>query len=145
MVASLHISAQQIAFIEEEATTAFPAECCGLLVGTGESEVQVTDVIPAANQAEDPNKFLIDPQVQFDWLRKLRGTSRRILGHYHSHPNGHSQPSDYDAQMAHEAGQVWLIVGIISGRDGPVVGEMRVFVSQGCEPRFLEVPIERQP
>jgi proteasome lid subunit RPN8/RPN11 len=140
VVGSLHMTGDALAFIQAEAEKAYPVECCGLLVGTSNDvgTVEVTDVVPADNHATDPHRFLIDPQVQFDWMRKLRGTARRIIGHYHSHPNGQPRPSEYDGEMAQEAGQVWLIVAIDSGK----VGEARAFVSQAESPKFTEIFID---
>lgn len=125
--------------IQAEAEKAYPAECCGLLVGRddGAAIVDVTEVVPTENHADDPHRFLIDPQVQFDWMRTLRGTDRRIVGHYHSHPNGQPQPSEYDGEMAHEVGQVWLIVAVEDG----AVGDTRAFVSQAESLKFTEIPL----
>lgn len=134
------MSRDDLALIKAESENAYPAECCGLLVGIndGADRVDVTDVVPADNHATDPHRFLIDPQVQFDWMRKLRGTDQRIVGHYHSHPNGQPQPSDYDAEMAQEASQVWLIVAVEDG----VAGDVRAFVSRPEAPKFTEIPVD---
>ncbi len=85
---SLGLTEQQLEQLKQEAETAFPDECCGLLIGQGAGFIEVTDVVAADNLAESSDRFLIDPQVQFDWMRTLRGTERRIVGHYHSHPTG---------------------------------------------------------
>lgn len=139
MVESVYISADAVALIQTEAEAANPGECCGLLIGSGEQDVQVDRVVPAENQASDPHRFLIDPQVQFDWMRKLRGTEHSIIGHYHSHPNGEPKPSVYDGQMAHEDGQVWLIVAVVEG----VAGDVRAFIRQAGSD-FAEIPVRIQ-
>lgn len=104
--------------LKDEAEKVFPAECCGLLIGRGSESLEVTDVITADNMSESSDRFLIDPQVQFDWMRKLRGTERRIVGHYHSHPNGLAKPSNYDEAVAVDRHQVWIIVPIKAGAAG---------------------------
>lgn len=143
MTVSIHMEDGALALIRAEAEAAFPIECCGLLIGTRDESgrVDVTDVVPAENHADDPHRFLIDPQVQFDWMRKLRGTARRIVGHYHSHPNGEPRPSAYDGEMALDADQVWLIVAVEDG----AAGDARTFVSQAEVPKFLEIPLQRCP
>src|SRR5262245_48041737 len=93
----LHIPAHYDAAIRQAAAAAYPHECCGLLLGEGEGDVTVTKVIPVPNVAEDPRRaFAIDPQMQFDLLRATRGQTQRIIGHYHSHPDGQAAPSVHD-------------------------------------------------
>lgn len=88
-----------------------PFECCGLLIGSGQGTVAVQGIVAADNVSKNPElRFEIDPQVQFDALRRLRGTSQRIIGHYHSHPKAPAVPSAYDLSMAHDPEAVWLIV-----------------------------------
>jgi proteasome lid subunit RPN8/RPN11 len=101
------------------AEQAFPEECCGLLIGAGGDVVTVTDIIAAANLADSPaSRFMIDPQVQFDALRRLRGSTERVIGHYHSHPNGLAELSDHDLTMAHDPAAVWLVIPVAAGRAG---------------------------
>lgn len=119
------------------AEAAFPRECCGLLIGSTGGETIVDEIVPTENQAAEASRFLIDPQTQFDWLRRLRGSGRSIVGHYHSHPNGRAQPSDYDAEMASEPGQVWLIIPVEDG----TAGAPQAFVSQAGAPKFQTITI----
>ena len=114
----LILSQQHIDLILDESVEAFPNECCGLLIGHGIETVVLTQTVPADNQATTPDRFLIDPQLQFDWIRKLRDTDQRIVGHYHSHPNGRAEPSRHDEDMALETGQIWVIVPVDAGRSG---------------------------
>jgi proteasome lid subunit RPN8/RPN11 len=65
-----------------------------------------------ANVAENPTRhFQIDPQAQFDLMRALRGSQRRIIGCFHSHPDGVPAPSATDRAQAYESDFLWLIVG----------------------------------
>ena len=93
------------------AARAFPLECCGLIEG-----IRVADgwsaaaLHEAANLAEDPaRRFLIDPQTQFDLMRTLRTSENRIIGCFHSHPDGHPSPSATDRAGAFEDDFLWLI------------------------------------
>lgn len=92
---------------------AFPLECCGLIEGIRiEGGWRVTALHEAANVAEDPaRRFLIDPQVQFDLIRTLRGRETRIIGCFHSHPVGPAEPSATDRAQALEDDFLWLIAG----------------------------------
>jgi proteasome lid subunit RPN8/RPN11 len=96
-----------------EARAAFPIECCGLIEGTATPEGWCATALHGSkNLAADPaQNFLIDPQVHFDLLRRLRGTDRAIVGCYHSHPGGPSEPSERDRAEAMDNGFVWLIAG----------------------------------
>lgn len=96
-----------------EAHAAFPMECCGLIEGTATPEGwRATALHGSKNLAADPAQaFLIDPQVHFDLLRRLRGTERAIIGCYHSHPGGLAKPSERDRTEAIDDGFVWLIAG----------------------------------
>ena len=93
------------------AQEAFPRECCGMIEGVAvEDGWRVLAIHPARNVADDPErKFLIDPQTHFELLRALRGTDRRIIGCFHSHPNGRAIPSAADRAGAIEPDFVWLV------------------------------------
>lgn len=104
------------------AEAAFPREACALLVGLdrGDGVVEVQRVVPAANVAVAPERsFEIDPAVHIGLLRDLREhhaaesiIGPRIVGHWHSHPNGRAEPSATDATMIHDPGLLWLISAV---------------------------------
>ena len=113
MIERLNLPATLLAQIEDEARTAYPRECCGLLVGQRCGDlVDVFLAHPAANVAERGDRFEIDPQTQFTLLRALRGTEHAVVGCYHSHPGGDAEPSQTDAQSAAESDFLWLIVAV---------------------------------
>jgi proteasome lid subunit RPN8/RPN11 len=120
----LILSPTQEAALKAAAETAAPLECCGLLVGRGEDVRTVVEVIAAPNVAEDQKRrFMIDPQVQFDTLRRLRGSVDRVIGHYHSHPNGHTALSAHDRAVADDPDAVWVVVALdIRGKAGTPAG-----------------------
>lgn len=90
---------------------AYPNEACGLIEGADASDGwRATAIHESKNLAADPARhFLIDPQVQFDLLRTLRGRESRVIGCFHSHPNGRAEPSATDRAEAYESGFVYLI------------------------------------
>jgi proteasome lid subunit RPN8/RPN11 len=136
-VRSLVLRADHAATLRAAAERAFPNECCGLLVGEGEATLTVHEVVPVENVADAPaRRFEIDPQRQFDLLRRLRGTSHRVIGHYHSHPNGAAELSAHDLAMAHDPSAVWLLIPVREGR----AGDPRAFICPGTD-RAVSMPI----
>lgn len=110
----IHISDEFLAIIRNHARADYPNECCGLLVGTHNSDTAViTSVHQSQNlSSNDPAKsFEIDPKLRFDIMRDLqsRNDGTDIIGHYHSHPDGPAAPSATDLSMAYESNMVWLI------------------------------------
>lgn len=93
----------------EEARAAYPHECCGLLFGS-EAEIRVHR--PTINvHSALATRFEIDPQALIDAHRAMRGGGPRLVGYYHSHPDGPPEPSAIDREMAGEDGMIWAIVG----------------------------------
>lgn len=101
------IARRLIEQILAEAMAAPDREVCGLLFGDAAA---ITAVQPAANVADDPARsFEVDPRALFAALRSERAGGAKVIGHYHSHPNGLAMPSERDAAAA-EPGWLWLIV-----------------------------------
>lgn len=104
----LAVTSGAIATLLEEAQRAHPRECCGLLLGTGET---VSAVQPCANVHAEPERhFEIDPQALIAAHRQERDGGPQVLGYYHSHPNGRATPSDEDRAQASGDGRIWAIV-----------------------------------
>lgn len=104
----------------DAAEAAWPTEACGLIIGRGKGQlVRVTRVVPAANLlAETGDRFELDPAVRLRVEKELRetGTKDRIVGHYHSHTDGSTDPSATDRAMAHEPELAWVIIGVVDGQ-----------------------------
>jgi proteasome lid subunit RPN8/RPN11 len=107
----LHLSPALAGAILEAARGAYPEECCGLIEGVDAPDGwRALAVHAAANLAQDrAHRFLIDPQAQFDLMRRLRGSEARLIACYHSHPNGAAEPSARDRAEAYEPGLLYLI------------------------------------
>ena len=83
-------------------------EICGLLFG---SRDRTDRAVATDNVAERPqDSFEIDPRALFAALRAERAGGDKLIGHYHSHPNGSAEPSPRDLAAA-EPGKLWLILG----------------------------------
>ena len=96
--------------ILREAADAVPRECCGLLEGLHDEDgFRVIALHPARNFALSPDRFELDPQDHFAAHRCARANGHRLIGCYHSHPNGRCEPSAADRAGAGEENFLWLI------------------------------------
>jgi proteasome lid subunit RPN8/RPN11 len=100
---TLRLAASLADDIRHHGEAAYPAECCGALVGrAGEDGIKdVVRLAPAFNRrTDDPHRYLIAP----DDLRRLEAQVRseglEIVGYYHSHPDHPAVPSVFDAEHA---------------------------------------------
>jgi len=98
--------------ILDEARTAHPGECCGLLEGLrmpSGDEFRVTALHPAQNLAPAPDRFEIAPEDHIKAFKAARANRHLLIGCYHSHPNGRAEPSAADKAGAGEEDFLWLI------------------------------------
>ena len=105
--------------LRAETSAAHPRECCGLLLGVGET---IAIAVPCANVAADPLcHFEIDPAALIAAHRTEREGGALVVGYYHSHPDGRAVPSATDRASAARDGRVWAIIAgtdIALWRDG---------------------------
>ena len=125
--------------IRDAARAAYPDECCGLLIGHAEGDIIVVDeVAESFNLSASPrDSFEIDMRLRLTLQKRLRGTGRHIIGHYHSHPDAPAAPSERDRQQAWEPDMIWLIAGVQAG----AVGELNAFRLNEAAARFDPVPL----
>jgi desampylase len=91
------------------ARDAAPAECCGVLIGTGE---RIVEAVRARNIADRPTRFEIDPKDHLDARRLARSRGLDVVGFYHSHPHSAASPSETDLAEAYYPDLVHLIVSL---------------------------------
>ena len=118
-MSTVTIARAALAEVVVHALAAKPAECCGILIGSGTS---VTEAAAARNIAERPTRFLIDPRDHIDAIRRARERRLEVLGFYHSHPHSAATPSTTDLDEASYPDHLYLIVGLAD--DAP---EIRCF------------------
>ena len=94
-----------IAHAREEA----PNECCGLLVGP---PGRIDEVVRCTNLDVSPVRYRLDPKRHIDTNKRLRHTSRAVVGVYHSHPHSPAVPSESDVAEAHYPEFVWIVVSL---------------------------------
>ena len=96
--------------IVTHAREAAPAECCGLLLGTGSA---IAEAAPAKNIADLPrSRFVIDPKDHIEGRRDARRRGLEVVGFYHSHPRSAAVPSVTDRAEASYPGHLYLIVSL---------------------------------
>lgn len=131
-----------VAALQRQAEAAYPEECCGLFLGrdSGEGVVTVTGAEPSANLAADRRRrFEVDPALYLRLRHAPPEAAGRLIGLYHSHPEGMAVPSSEDARAAWQEGWVWLIVPVEAGRAGIPAAFRLVALGGPFEPVALEV------
>ncbi|PEQ14760.1 peptidase [Novosphingobium sp. PC22D] len=92
----------------DEAARAHPAECCGLLLGTG---ARIDALRPAANVAAEPGRtFEVEPAVLLAAHREARAGGPEVIGYYHSHPTANPAPSATDREHSTGDLRIWAII-----------------------------------
>ena len=125
--------------IRRQGEAAYPAECCGALIGRVENGgKEVVRLAPAVNRrTDDPHRYLIAP----DDLRRLEGEVRaaglEIVGYYHSHPDHPAAPSGYDADHAWPW-YSYVIVRIVAGRGA----DLASWVLDDDRPQMQSEPLD---
>jgi proteasome lid subunit RPN8/RPN11 len=113
----VHLPPGPLASIRAHARAAYPAECCGFLIGRRAAGVAtVEETRMAVNRCEDApeRQFVISP---LDYLRAEREAEARglsVLGFYHSHPDAPPEPSATDLRFAWP-NTVYLITSVWQG------------------------------
>jgi len=106
--------------IRAEGETAYPNECCGILIGeidgSGVKTVKNTEAIRNAHEdTEQYHRFLITPEDMMRAEQTARKRKQDVIGFYHSHPDHPAIPSDYDKEHALPF-YSYVIVSVIQGK-----------------------------
>jgi len=101
----LQLSSELENNIRADGETAYPNECCGVLIGEIDNEgiktVKNTLTIDNAKEdAEQYHRFLITPEDMMKAEQIARSMKLDVIGFYHSHPDHPSAPSGYDKDHA---------------------------------------------
>ena len=87
-----------------------PNECCGMVGG---SDGAAGVVIPVANAAASPLRFEMDPQGQYNALKRIEEGGGELLAIYHSHTKSAAYPSQTDVNQAVSwPDAIWVIVSL---------------------------------
>ncbi len=110
-----------LAAIEAHAISAYPEECCGLLLAEAPPPVapevgtRIVEAIPAQNLAPSNrgSRFTLDPRAFMHADRMARGKGLAVVGCYHSHPDHPAMPSATDVALAWE--DFWYVIVPMAG------------------------------
>lgn len=97
----------------------YPHECCGVLLGQSEGDVNTVELaVRAGNTRIDAahNRYSIAPQELIRIQRQGREQGWSIVGFYHSHPDHPAQWSSTDLAEAHWLGCSYVVTAVWNGR-----------------------------
>lgn len=139
----VEISQASLEAIRNHAEKAYPAECCGFLLGARtDTQVSVVRAEPAENRCAESSRsaFTIAAYDYLEAERRAEEAGVTIVGFYHSHPDGAAQPSVTDLACAWP-NTAYLIVGM----DGPESAEMAGFVLDENRSSFRHILLSEIP
>lgn len=92
-----------------------PNEACGILAGKIQQTNSVvtkniTRVYPCVNELSSPKQYKISAEEQYHAFSDIEDLSLNLIGFYHSHPRGPSEPSTIDKEQANYIGYTYLII-----------------------------------
>jgi proteasome lid subunit RPN8/RPN11 len=93
----MRISRELIEEMVAHAREDLPNECCGMVGGR---EDEATEVVRVANAAASPLRYEMDPQEQYDALKRIEDDGGELLAIYHSHTKSAAYPSQTDVNQA---------------------------------------------
>jgi proteasome lid subunit RPN8/RPN11 len=100
MIRQLTIAQEQFNEMLAHVESELPLEACGLLAGKND---QVEKVLLVRNQAQSPERFVMDPYEQLQAFEWIDSNELTLLGIFHSHPEGPETVSATDiAEAAYE-------------------------------------------
>lgn len=116
-VVEVELSAPLTVSLSREAQSAWPQEACGALLGEcayGEWWC-VLDAIPVRNEATSSERAYLIPAQRVRAVEEVAQTRGLVVvGFYHSHPGGGTNPSATDLELAWP-GYLYLILDCTDG------------------------------
>lgn len=108
--------------IEANASTGYPNESCGLLIGGCNGDETVVEHMTAALNLDSKrprDRYVLDPDdfARADRLASARGLD--VVGIWHSHPDHPAEPSQTDLEAAWPR-YSYVIVSVTKGSAGPI-------------------------
>lgn len=111
---SIEIPAAVVSDLLSHARAEAPRECCGLLIGMGDSIIRS---VRARNLSAKATRYLIDPEDHFAAIRAARADELEVIGAYHSHPSSAAVPSDTDVAEANSGSDFFYVIVSLVGDD----------------------------
>jgi proteasome lid subunit RPN8/RPN11 len=117
---SLILSKSLLGRIAEHGERAYPDEGAGFLLGEGDAERVIHDLVFAANERElwaRPRRYLIDAREYMAAEIESERMGLDLVGVFHSHPDHPNAPSEYDREWAQPVFS-YVITSIQAGKAG---------------------------
>lgn len=140
----MSITASDLEQLRRHGEDAYPAECCGILLGKFEGDGRrVYSIVPCQNACADGRSthFVIDPREVIQAQRAGRDLGLEIVGFYHSHPDHPAQWSATDLAEAHWFGCSYVITGVEKGK-AAITNSFELTGSDDGEKKFADEKIE---
>ncbi|MDP6823760.1 MAG: M67 family metallopeptidase [Dehalococcoidia bacterium] len=116
-----------------------PEECCGLLLGRGNTATRLRRI---RNTHESrTNRYNMDPLDVIEAERDADGRGEEFVAIYHSHTYSQGYPSDTDVRNAVESGWIdpfYVLVSLVE-TTRPVVRAYRISADGEVGERFIRV------
>lgn len=132
-IRTLRLSRQHWQAMLDHVLACLPEEACGLLAGR---QGMVEQVWPIENVAHSTSRFRMQPQGQIDALLAIEGQGLELVGIYHSHPEGPSEPSATDLAEAVYPEALALVWCSLHGR-----WQLQAFDLSGSVPSKVKIEI----
>lgn len=125
----IKLRSNHIQVIRIHAESAYPDECCGIMLGQMADDVKTlvevwqtentwsakADSYPNGELGTTKSRYAIAPAVLLQAQRKARDLCLEIIGIYHSHPNHAAVPSEFDRIYAWQR-YSYIIVSVHEGK-----------------------------
>ena len=90
--------------IHSHATSTYPEECCGLMIGRLEGVTKRVNSLKGMKNVYEPSekyhRYAIDPMGYLNAENEAESIGEEVVGIYHSHPNAPAKPSLFDQNHA---------------------------------------------
>jgi proteasome lid subunit RPN8/RPN11 len=92
----------QLRYIIDHATSTYPEECCGFLIGSNSNSRTVCYALATRNAARPSRirRYRIDTDDIIQAEEEARQSNLDVIGVYHSHPDAAVDPSQFDLENA---------------------------------------------
>jgi proteasome lid subunit RPN8/RPN11 len=138
----LEISQAEYEAMRGEAESAYPAECCGVLLGTRGATNRVAEIVAVDNASEGDagTRYSIAPEALIAAQKQARERGLEVVGFYHSHPDCAARWSQTDLAQAFWSGCSYVITAVMSG-SAEQTNSFRLAVSESGS-QLVDEPIE---
>ena len=131
--------------MQSHATSTYPEECCGLLIGKFEGNLsrklvsRIKRMDNVFEKRERYHRYRIDPLKYMDAENEATSSGEDVIGIYHSHPNAPAKPSLFDKSYAWPS----LSYIVIEVRDSVPV-ETKSWILKDDRTEFIQENMEIQ-